>query len=99
MNINFDKPPKSQGPVRNNEGVRKPGTADAMDQVTRVKKAALPGRRNISVWSKEIADIMSSVSRLPEVREAKVREIKANIYSGVYAVDPRKVAEAILKKT
>jgi flagellar biosynthesis anti-sigma factor FlgM len=50
-----------------------------------------PGRR------KEIADIMSAVEKLPDIREAKVREIRESIDSGVYAVNPRKVAESILK--
>jgi flagellar biosynthesis anti-sigma factor FlgM len=97
MDINFDKPPKSQSPIRSNQGAQKPGTADPMDQTAQVKKAALPDRGNISDRSKEIADIIYTVSLLPEVREAKVREIKANIYTGDYAVDPRKVAESILK--
>ena len=48
-------------------------------------------------WSKEVADIMSAVSALPEIREARVREIEEKIYCGAYIVDPRKVAEAILK--
>jgi negative regulator of flagellin synthesis FlgM len=97
MDINFDKPPKRRGPALNTRGLRKPGTADPMDQAAQVKKGALPDRLNISGQGEEVADIISEVSLLPEVREAKVRELKANIYSGVYAVDPRKVAEAILK--
>ncbi len=46
---------------------------------------------------KEIADIMSAVDKLPEIREAKVREIRESIDRGAYTVDPRKVAESILK--
>jgi flagellar biosynthesis anti-sigma factor FlgM len=99
MDINFDKPPKRRGPVPGTQDLRKPGTADPPDQAAHEKKDAFSGRWNISGWSEEIADIMSTVSLLPEVREAKVREIKANIYSGAYAVDPRKVAEAILKNS
>jgi len=97
MEIKFNKPPKSQGPVRSTQGVQKPGTTDQTDRSNQIKKGALPDRRNISDWNEEIADIISRVSLLPEVREARVREIKESIHSGVYAVDPRKVAESILK--
>jgi flagellar biosynthesis anti-sigma factor FlgM len=41
---------------------------------------------------------MSAVNQLPEVREAKVREIKQRVDAGTYTVDPRRVAEKILKE-
>jgi flagellar biosynthesis anti-sigma factor FlgM len=85
MDITFNKPPESQDLGRSTRGIQKPGTAD------------LTGRLNVTAWSKELVDLMSEISRLPEVRETRVREIKESIHSGVYAVDPRKIAEAIVK--
>lgn len=97
MDIKFKKPPENQDLGRSTRGVQKPGAADPTDQTARLIKAACPDRLNISDWSKELVELMSAISRLPEVREARVREIKESIHSGVYAVDPRKVAESILK--
>jgi len=40
---------------------------------------------------------MSAVNGLPDVREARVQEIKKSVDAGTYTVDPRKVAEKMLK--
>jgi flagellar biosynthesis anti-sigma factor FlgM len=48
--------------------------------------------------SKEVSDLVAAISLLPEVREAKVRELKKAVDSGTYQVDPGKVAECILKE-
>ena len=97
MDTNFKKPPESRDLGSGTRGVQKPGAADPTDRAAWVKKAGCSDRLNSSDWSRELVDLMSAISRLPEVREARVREIKERIHSGVYAVDPRKVAESILK--
>ena len=97
MKIYSNKPPESQGPNRSAQNVQKPAAADQKDQAGPVKKAGLADRVDISGWSKEIADIMSAVNGLPDVREARVQEIKKSVDAGTYTVDPRKVAEKMLK--
>jgi flagellar biosynthesis anti-sigma factor FlgM len=40
---------------------------------------------------------MRAINQLPEVRDAKVRKIKMSVDAGTYIVDPRKVAEKMMK--
>jgi flagellar biosynthesis anti-sigma factor FlgM len=47
--------------------------------------------------AQKIADVMSAVSLLPDVREARVREIKRAVDAGAYIVDPWRIAESMLK--
>lgn len=53
-------------------------------------------RVNISGRSQEIADIVSAVNRLPDVRYDKVQAIKQRVDAGTYSVDACKVASSII---
>ncbi len=100
MKIYSDKPPESQGPNRsaqNTQNVQKTTGTEQKEKTAQLKNASSADRVNISDQSKEIADIMSAVNQLPEVRENKVQEIQKSVDAGTYTVDPRKVAESILK--
>lgn len=101
MNINSNRPPESQASgcsgARNLQNIQKPAGAEQTDDAGPARNAAPSVRVDISDRSKEIADLMSAIDRLPEVRESKVREIQQRIDAGTYTVDARKVAEAILK--
>lgn len=52
---------------------------------------------DISGKSREIADIMAAINQLPDVRDARVQEIKQSVEAGTYTVDPRKIAERMIK--
>ncbi len=54
-------------------------------------------RLDISGRSKKIADITAALDRFPETRDDRAQEIKQRLDAGTYSVDPRKVAESILK--
>ena len=100
MNINSSKPPEGQGanrPAQPTQNVPKAANVESKDNAAAVKNASPKDRVDISSRSKEIADIMSAADQLPEVRDSKVREIKQRVDAGTYTVDPRKVAELILK--
>jgi len=97
MKLYSNKPPENQGPNRSARNVQKPAAADQMDPAGPMKKTGIADRVDISGWSKEIADIMTAVNRLPDVREARVQAIKKCVDAGTYTVDPRKVAEKMLK--
>jgi len=100
MNINSQKPPEHQVPSRTTpqaQNTQKPSGAEHKEQVAQAKKTAPADRVQISDQSKQIADIMSAVNQLPDVRENKVQEIKKSVDAGTYTVDPRKIAESILK--
>ncbi len=53
---------------------------------------------DVSTKSKEIADIISAINQLPDIREKKGQAIKLRVDAGSYAIDPSKVAEKILKE-
>ncbi len=97
MKLYSDKPPENQGPNRGAQKVQKQGGVEQKDNVTPAKSAGADDRVNISGRSKEVAYIMTSVNQLPEIREAKVQDIKQRVDAGTYIVDPQKVAESILK--
>jgi len=52
---------------------------------------------DISNRSKEIADILSAINQLPDIRTDKVQEIQKSVEGGTYSVDSSKVADKILK--
>jgi negative regulator of flagellin synthesis FlgM len=100
MKIGSNNTPDSQGAGRSAKsasGVQKPAAAEQTGKSSQAKGSSPEDRVNISGRSKEIADIMTSVNKLPDVREARVQEIKQQVDAGTYTVDPQKVAESILK--
>jgi negative regulator of flagellin synthesis FlgM len=100
MNINSSKPPERQGPnqsAQHAQNVQKQAAADQKAKAAEAANANGADRVDISGRSKEIADIMSAVNELPEVRNDRVQEIKKSIEAGTYTVDSNKVAGSILK--
>lgn len=98
MKIDSPKSPESQGVGQGAQNVQKTQSVAPHDKGAEAKKTIPSDTVDISKRSKEIADIMSAVNQLPEVREAKVQEIKQSVDAGTYTVDSRKVAEKILKE-
>lgn len=99
MKIESNKPPEGQaGRISQNvKNVPGSGAPAAPEKAAPAAKTNPADKVDISGKSREIADITAAVAQLPEVREAKVMEIKKAVDSGSYTVDPRKVAEQILK--
>jgi negative regulator of flagellin synthesis FlgM len=98
MKIDSPKSPESQGVGQGAQNVQKTQSIAPKDKAAEAKKTNPSDTVDISKRSKEIADIMSAVNQLPDVREAKVQEIKQSVDAGTYTVDPRRVAEKILKE-
>lgn len=98
MKIDSPKSPESQGVGQGAQNVQKTQSATPKDKAAETRKTNPSDTVDISPRSKEIADIMTSVNKLPEVREEKVQEIKQSVDAGTYTVDPRRVAEKILKE-
>ncbi|MFA5072290.1 MAG: flagellar biosynthesis anti-sigma factor FlgM [Nitrospirota bacterium] len=73
----------------NPEPVEKPVSAPAKIQSDTI---------NISDKGKEVAELLSSINELPEVREQKIQEIQQALASGTYTVDPRKIAQKMLNE-
>ena len=90
MKINGQKPPDTvdvvrlQKPGEKTGPARPPGKPDATDKV------------DLSVSGKELADLMSAVNRLPDVRTEKVAGIRGQIDSGKYVVDPVQIARKMI---
>ncbi len=100
MSINSNKPPEGQAPNRiaqNAQTVQKTGRAEQNEKTAQAKNATPADRVGISGRSKEIAEITAAIAQLPETRDSKVQEIRRRVDAGTYSVDPRKVAESIIK--
>jgi negative regulator of flagellin synthesis FlgM len=98
MKIDSPKSPESQGLSQGTQNIQKTQGQAPKDKAAEARKISPSDTVDISSRSKEIADIMSAVNQLPDVREGKVQKIKQSVDAGTYTVDPRKVAEKILKE-
>jgi len=96
MKIDSHMTPENVGQSRGAKTTQKTTGSDPKKTTADVKNAA--DTVAISNKSKEIADIMSAVNELPDVREARVNEIKQSVDAGTYTVDPRKIAANIIKE-
>ncbi len=97
MKIYSNQPPESPGQNRGAQNLQKPAAAEPREQATQARRSASADRVDIPGWSREVADIMCAVNQLPEVREARVRNLKQRIDAGIYTIDPLRIAERILK--
>jgi flagellar biosynthesis anti-sigma factor FlgM len=100
MNINSSVPPEGQGLNRTAQptsSLTKPANVESTDNTAAAKNTNPKDRVEISSRSKEIADIMSAINQLPDVRTDKVQQVQKSIEAGTYSVDSSKVADKILK--
>jgi len=97
MKIDTHKTPENPGQNRTTQNIQNTHAAAPNSGAVGAKKTGPGDQVDISSQSKEIADIMAAVSQLPDVREAKVAEIKKSVEAGTYSIDPNKIAEKILK--
>ncbi|MBI4620080.1 MAG: flagellar biosynthesis anti-sigma factor FlgM [Desulfobacterales bacterium] len=95
MKIYGNKPPESQDINLNTQKVIGSGPKD---KTTATEKVRLTDRVEFSDRSKEVAELMSAINQLPEVRTDKVRAMKEAIESGNYNIDTLKIAEKLLSE-
>ena len=100
MKINGNKPPQSRGPERAAPNTKNIASTDGAEKAAPASKTgpAPANKVELSGKSKELAAIVAAVNQLPEIREEKVQEVKQAVDNGTYKIDPRKVAEGILKE-
>lgn len=98
MKIDANKPTEIQDQRRGAQNVQKSTGVEPKGKAADARKTSTGDTVDISHKSKEIADIMSAVNQLPDVRNSKVQEIKQRVETGTYTIDPRNVAEKILKE-
>jgi flagellar biosynthesis anti-sigma factor FlgM len=100
MSINSSKPPESQGvnrPAQPAQNVPKAANVEPKGNAAPVQNTTPRDPVDISSRSKEIADIMSAINQLPDVRTDKVQEVRKSIEAGTYSVDAGRIADKILK--
>jgi negative regulator of flagellin synthesis FlgM len=97
MKITTQQPPENQNTNRNIQNVQKPVGTEQAEKAAPAKQPAPADKVDISGRSREIADIMSSIDQLPDVRAQKVQELKQAVDGGTYSIDPQKIAEKLLK--
>jgi negative regulator of flagellin synthesis FlgM len=97
MKITIQQPPENQNTNHGIQNAQKPAGADSAEKAVPAKQPAPADKVDISGRSREIADIMSSIDLLPDVRAQKVQELKQAVEAGTYSIDPQKIAENLLK--
>lgn len=81
-----------------NQNVQKAAKSEAKEASNAQQKTAPSDRVDISGRAREIAELMSVISQMPDVRAEKVAQIKKAIESGNYDINPSKIAESILNE-
>ena len=89
MKIDLGKPPEKSDAV-------KPRKTGNNEKTSAVARKAVADKVNLSGAAREIAEIMSSVKAIPDVRKDKVAEVKNQIDSGSYVTDAYKIAGKII---
>lgn len=97
MKITTQPPPENQNTNPGIQNVQKPAGAERAEKTAPAKQPAPADKVDISGRSREIADIMSKIDQLPDVRARKVQELRQAVDAGTYSIDPRKIAEKLLK--
>lgn len=95
MKIYNNKQPQLQDLNQNVQKVTKPEPKEASQAS---QKTAPSDKVDISGKAREIAELMSVISQMPDVRAEKVAEIKKAVESGNYTINPSKIAESILNE-
>jgi flagellar biosynthesis anti-sigma factor FlgM len=95
MKIHGNKPPEGQEINRAARNLEKP---EIRGKAVSGPNKALTDKVEISSKGKEVASLMSAINQMPEVREDKIKAIQHALTSGAYKIDPRRIAEKILKE-
>jgi flagellar biosynthesis anti-sigma factor FlgM len=93
MKVYSNKPPEKQDALIKAQKVEKTDQVlgkGPLEKVSPVDKVDLSGK------AKEMAEMLSIINQLPEIRIDKVREIEKSINDGTYKVDPNKVASKMI---
>ncbi len=93
MNIHGNKPPDGQDVRLETSKVEK---SRGKDRTAGSRATPSTDRVSISGQGKKIAELMSIIEQLPEVRMDKVNEAKQAILSGTYDADAQKIAQKLL---
>jgi flagellar biosynthesis anti-sigma factor FlgM len=96
VKIQGNKPPEGQEIKR--PDVERTASNAPKERAQAAEKPAVADRINISRASKEAAEIMAAVAKLPDVREEKVRTLQEAIRSGAYTPDARRIAAKMLEE-
>ncbi len=96
MKIYNNKPSQLQDLAQQNlQKITKP---DAKESPQSTEKTVTSDRVDISGKAREVAELMSMISQMPDVRADKVAEVKKAIESGNYNINPLQIAQSILNE-
>jgi len=96
VKIYNNKPSQLQDLAQQNlQKITKP---DAKESPQSTEKTVTSDRVDISGKAREVAELMSMISQMPDVRADKVAEVKKAIESGNYNINPLQIAQSILNE-
>ncbi len=95
MKIYGNKPPDGQ---EINLSTQKVSQAQEQSKTAKSEKTQSTDKVEISEQGKKVAELMSAIEQLPEMRNEKVKAMKEAIESGNYHVDSLKIAQKLLNE-
>ncbi|MFN3480925.1 MAG: flagellar biosynthesis anti-sigma factor FlgM [Thermodesulfovibrionales bacterium] len=98
MKIQGRKPPEAHELNISTHKAQKLGSAEGREKVASSQGQQQVDRIDISPKGKEVASLIATINKLPEVREEKVQALKEAINAGTYKINPLKVAEKMLSE-
>jgi|GEM_PF-1834362 len=95
MEIYGNKPPDGK---EINLSAQKVSQAQEQSKTAKSEKTQSTDKVEISEQGKKVAELMSAIEQLPEMRNEKVKAMKEAIESGNYHVDSLKIAQKLLNE-
>lgn len=80
------------------QNLQKITKTEAKDAPKAQQKSAPSDRVDISGRAREIAELMSVINQMPDIRADKVAEIKKAIETGNYDINSLKIAQSLLEE-
>jgi len=98
MKIQGNKPPEGQEISLNSQKIARTDGKDKTAAPVADNQRPSGDRVDISGKGKEIAELMSAIQQMPDVRTDRVNALKEAIESGNYHIDTKKLAQKMLEE-
>ena len=93
MKVYGNKPPEKQDAIIK---AQKVGKSDQVLGKGSAEKVGPADKIDLSGKAKEMAEMLTVINQLPEIRLDKVRAVEKSVNDGTYKVDPNKVASKMI---
>ncbi|MGC2062664.1 MAG: flagellar biosynthesis anti-sigma factor FlgM [Thermodesulfovibrionales bacterium] len=93
MKIQGNRPPEKKDLASQVQNLGKQVQTSGMGSVEKVSKT---DRVDLSGKAKEMAEMINTITQLPEIRTDKVQSIEKAVNDGTYKIDAKKIADKMI---